>query len=140
MDTGNVSAYAGLSILLIEEKKFDTCRILAEKGLKIDPYRSELYAILGNCELETGFPDKAIDFFRHCLRIDNTSLDAYLGLVAAFTNKDDHENALRYLNLAREISKEKNIRLNSLEDIERTGVTFLDKKKEALQKLLMQTR
>ncbi|MEI7725300.1 MAG: hypothetical protein WCK09_09365 [Bacteroidota bacterium] len=135
LDTMNVSAYAGLCMMLVEQKKFDSCRILVGKGLKLDPYRSELYAILGNCELETGDPDKAIAEFRHCLRIDNTSLDAYLGLVAAFVNKDDNANAMTNLRLAQEVAQQQGVRLDGMEDIIKSGVTLLDNKRMAIQTL-----
>ena len=138
LDPKNLSGYAGLGLMLITEKKFDTCRILAEKGLKIDPERSELYTILGNCDLETGNPDKAIDMFKNCLRTDTKSLDAILGLAAAYTNKEDREKAYRYLVFARQVAQEKNFGLNNMVDIINSGITLLDKKKEALQKLLAQ--
>lgn len=140
LDPANVSTYAGLSMMLIKEKKFDTCRILAEKGLKIDPSRSELYTILGNCELEKGYPNKAIGMFSNCLRIDSKSLDAILGLSAAYTNIDDKAKAFQYLDFARQVAQNNDIRMNDLTDIERSGITLLDKKKEALQKLLAQKR
>ena len=140
LDPLNVSAYAGLSIMMIGEKKFDSCMILAEKGLQIDPYRADLYALLGNCQIEKGDPGKSIDNFRHCLRIDDHNLDAYLGLAAAFILKDDHDNAWRYLNLARQAAHEKNTPLENMEDIGRSGITLLDTKKEALKTLLAQKR
>ena len=140
LDPMNVSAYSGLCILLFEEKRFDTCLILAEKGVKIDSYRSELYAIIGNCELETGATEKAFEPFRHCLRLDDGNLDAFLGLAAAFTLKDDFENASKNLELARQCAQQKNIRLDGLADMERSGITLHDRKKEALQNLLSHKR
>jgi protein O-mannosyl-transferase len=140
LDQVNVSAYSALCILLFEEKRFDTCMILAEKGVKLDPYRSELYAIIGNCELETGAPEKAFEPFRHCLRLDDGNLDAFLGLAAAFMLSNDYENATRNLELARQCAQQKNISLDGLADMERSGITLHDRKKEALQNLLSHKR
>jgi len=134
-DSIRVSAYAGLCILLMEQKKLDTCMLLAEKGLKIDQYRSDLYAIMGNCELEKGDPDKAMATFRHCLRIDYNNIDAWLGLAAAAVIKDDHENAVKNLELAREAAQQQNIRIDTFDDIRNAGITLLDIKKAAIQKL-----
>ncbi|MEI7661571.1 MAG: tetratricopeptide repeat protein, partial [Bacteroidota bacterium] len=139
LEPANVSACSGLSILYFVQKNYDTCRMMAEKGIHIDPYRPELYSVIGNCELETGDIDKAIGEFRHCLRIDNSSLDASLGLVAAFVVKGDRENAFRNMEIARQTAQEKNIALN-ITDIENSGVTMGDRKREAIGKVLLQKR
>ncbi len=140
LDSAYVSAYVGLCMMLIEQRKFDTCSIMAEKGLKIDKYRPELYALLGNCELEQNDPDKAISTFQHCLRIDNTSIDAWLGLAAAFMIRQDDAGAAQNLALAREVAQQQNIRIDNIDDITGAGITLLDMKRTAIQKLLAKNR
>jgi len=134
-DPKNVNAYAGLSLMLIRENRFDTCILLAGQGLTIDPYRSDLYDILGNCEFEEGLTDKAIEHFRHSLRIDNDDLDACLGLAAAYAGKNDPDEARKYLGFAREMAGQKNLSLGTFAEIEKSGIFLPDKKKEVLLKL-----
>ncbi|MEI6681517.1 MAG: tetratricopeptide repeat protein [Bacteroidota bacterium] len=135
MEPSYAAAYAALATLLMEEKKYDTCLVLAEQGIRLEPDRPELYAVLGNCEFETGQTDKAVENFRHCLRIDNANLDAFLGLAAAFVARDDMENARRNLGFAIEAAQQKNINLSGVADIEKAGISLPGKKKEALIRL-----
>ncbi len=135
MEPSYASAYSALTTLLMEEKKYDTCLILAEQGIRLEPDRPELYAILGNCEFETGQTDKAVENFRHCLRIDNASLDAFLGLAAAYVVRDDYDNARRNLGFAIEAAQQKGISLSGVADIEKAGIGLPARKKEALIRL-----
>ena len=135
MEPSYAAAYGALTTLLMEEKKYDTCLILAEQGIRLEPDRPELYAVLGNCEFETGQTDKAVENYRHCLRIDNTSLDAFLGLAAAFVVRNDFDNARRNLGFAIEAAQQKNINLSGVADIEKAGIGLPGKKKEALIRL-----
>ena len=136
----NVTACTGLSIMLMSEMKFDSCALYAEKGIRLDPYRPELYTVLGNCQLEGGQTAKAIDNFRHCLRIDNGSLEAFLGLAAAFVMNGDFDQASRNLDFARQTAQQKNIPLGDIADIERAGISLPGKTKEALSNLLAHKR
>ena len=126
--------------MLMSEMKFDSCALYAEKGIRLDAYRPELYTVLGNCELEGGQTAKAIDNFRHCLRIDNGSLEAFLGLAAAFVMNGDFDQASRNLDFARQTAQQKNIPLGDIADIERAGISLPGKTKEALSNLLAHKR
>jgi len=136
LEPENVSAMEGLSLMLVCSNNPDSARLVAEKGIKTDPYRANLYAILGNCELETGETAKAIDFFRHCLRIDDLNLDAYLGLSAAFTMQDDIKSAADNLELAKQSAQQQNIPLRNITDIANAGIILQGKKRAALEHLL----
>jgi len=130
-----IKAYVNLGLIYLQQKKFDKAIEISLQGLKIDPHTAELYDNIGNSCLEKGENDHAIDKFLNSLMINETDLDAILGLTVAYYNKKDMEAAKGFFAKALSIEQSLNLGMKGLENLEKSGMIISDKKKEILIKI-----
>lgn len=131
----SIRAYVSLGLIYMQQKNFDKAIDISLKGLKIEANVPELYTNLGNCYLEKGEYDHAIDKYQGSLSINQTDLDAVLGMVVAYYNKNDKETAKGYLTQAVSLDQRLNRGIKGLNELERSGQPFSDKKKKTLVKI-----
>jgi protein O-mannosyl-transferase len=140
IDPRYVAAYSNLGLMYLEQKKFDTAIEISLKGLKIDQNVAELHNNIGNCLIEKGEDDKAIDEFLKSIMINGADLDAVLGLLVAYYNKNDMVTAKGYLDKAMNIDQKLSYGVKGLQELERSGQILADKKKETLVKIFSSVR
>jgi protein O-mannosyl-transferase len=140
LDPGYVKAYVNLGLIYLQQKEYDRVMDISLRGLKIDTHTAELYTNLGNCYLEKGENDHAIEKFSGGLLINGSDLDAVLGMMVAYYNKNDMATAKGYLTQAMSLYPDLNQGLKGLDELERSGQPFCDRKKETLRKIFSSMR
>jgi tetratricopeptide (TPR) repeat protein len=135
IDPGYMKVYVNLGLIYLQEKKVDQSMAISLRGLKIDSHTPELYTNLGDCLLEKGENDHAIEKFSSGLLLNESDLNAVLGMIVAYYNKNDMVTAKGYLTQALSLDPRLNHGLKGLEEVENSGLSFSGKKKETLQKI-----
>gem|GEM_PF-3291201 len=96
-DPQNVSAVVSLVTNLrmhgYLEEALDVCVI----GLQMDPGREELYLHAGNIYIQKDNPSAALGYFGRCLERCGFSGPAYQGMMAAYLQQENYEEAFRCL-------------------------------------------
>jgi len=131
-----IKAYVNSGLIYLQQKKFDQAIEISLQGLKIDTHTAELYDNIGNCYLEKGENDHAIDNFQNSLLINESDLDAVLGMIVAYYNKNDLVTAKGYYTQALSIDQKLNLGMKGLEDLEKSGMTLSYRKRETLVKII----
>ena len=135
IDPKYLKAYVNLGLIYLQQKKFDQAIEISLQGLKIDTHTAEFYDNIGNCFLEKGENDHAIDKFSAGLLINESDLDAVLGMIVAYYNKNDMVTANGYFTQALSLDQRLNLGMKGLEELEKSGLSISDKKKETLRKI-----
>ncbi len=135
IDPKYIDPYLNLSVLYFEQKNFDAAIDITKKGIEQDPKDAGLYDNLAYYYMEKGDNENAVSNFNKCLEIDNKNIDATLGLAIAYYNKGDKTNAKLYLDKAKQLEPRLAKGMDGIAELEKSGYSYSDKKKETLKKM-----
>ncbi|MBK8558217.1 MAG: tetratricopeptide repeat protein [Lewinellaceae bacterium] len=132
-----------MSQLYFDQKDIDAAYDIAEKALQLGLNNSTLFDIQGNCLLQKGDTNGAIQKFQACLEgTDENPFapDALLGLSMAYFDQSDLKKAKKYFNRAVKAEPLLGQGIDGLPSLEAKGYSFSESKKEYLKKMLEQLK
>jgi ribosomal protein S12 methylthiotransferase accessory factor len=97
------SIYSYMGVCLKELQEYREALKLLDKGIAVDPERTDIYNLMGFCHFKLKEHEEAIKCFKNILKLNPSSAIDYANIASNYRDMGKYEKAVRYYKIALEL-------------------------------------